>query len=49
MNYKAFEGKETDLYRLRDKWMHYFELLLLSHEIISEVDFGIIFNSLTTL
>lgn len=42
----TFEGKETDLYRLRDRLMHYFGFILLEYDIISDVNFGNVIDSL---
>lgn len=48
-NSRPFENKGIDLYSLRDRWMHLFGFMLLEHDIISEVNFGDVIDSLTTL
>lgn len=35
-NSRAFEGVESSVYKIRDKWIHYFESILLGYDIISD-------------
>lgn len=48
-NSMAFEGKEGNLYRLKNRWMYYFGSILLEHDIISDENFGYVIDILTTL
>lgn len=45
----AFESKEIELYRLRDRLLHYFGFILLEHDIIINEDFGNVIYILTIL
>lgn len=49
MNSRDFEGKVADLYTLIDRLLYYFVFLLLGYDMISNLDFGHVINSLITL
>lgn len=49
MNYKDFESKEVENYRLRDRWFHYFGFILLRYSIIRDENFGNVINTLIHL
>lgn len=46
-NSRAFEGKVSSLYSIRDKWMQSFGIILFGHDIISDEDFGNVIDILT--
>lgn len=48
-NSKVFDIEVSSIIRLKDKWLHYFGFILLEHDIIEDVDFGIVIDSLTLI
>lgn len=48
-NARTFEEKECNLNRLKDRWIHYFGFILLCHDIVRDVDFVNVINTITHL
>lgn len=47
--FKAFEDKEIGLYKLKNRWLHYFGFILLEHDIIRCENFENVIDILTIL
>lgn len=48
-NVKVLESKKVRLYKLKNRWINYFETSLLGHDIIRNENFGNIIDTLTIL
>lgn len=48
-NDRAFDSKASGLYRLRDRWIYYFGITLLVHDIITDKVFENVIDTLTLL
>lgn len=48
-NCKVLEGIEDEMSEIRDRWMHYFDFLILGYDIYKKEDFGNIINILIKL
>lgn len=39
-----FEGIEREMYKVKDRWLYYFDSMILEHDIYRMDDFGNIIN-----
>lgn len=49
MNNRAFKGIEEEIYKIKDRWFHYFGFLILSYDLYRIENFGNIVDILTDL
>lgn len=49
MTSRAFEGIEGEMSTIRDRWLHFFDSLILGHNIYTCEDFGNVIDTITDL